>query len=538
MKIKGYSIDEILLESDEIVIAKAVQESLDRAVFLKILPHLAHTQTLRDQFSKEARLLARLNHPNIVTIHEFNAESDPAYLVLEYFPGQNLADYLKQSQPIDSQKLINIMRQTVAGCKAAHAKDILHRDIKPANILIDASGQVKLTDFGLATLQANTRQPVVGTAGYIAPELALGERPTQLTDIYALGMTFYTLASGENPLTGKNLNDALNLAINSEPPDLATLRPDLPDDLIQLIRRMIVKNPSDRSQTCDQVGERLDEIVKIVSPPHQSQRGPTAFQSRQEKSDSEDLLNIPNRKDWMLGLLFFVMLILAIYSWSTSKRPDFVEPYVKYIPDTTSVDTTHKKASASPKIENTDTLEQIGQIPEKLVKNFGSTIPIIQPPHTVNDIIRDPPGPMFGSLVVAAIPWANIVIDSTSMGMTPIAGKLNFSVGKHTVHFMHPDYPDVTKEVVIQDGKTDSVLLNWRTELGFLAVNVFPWADVYVNSNHIDVTPLERPIALQPGEYQVLLKNPDYSPWHRFLTITAGDTESVTVKLRKSESEK
>jgi len=137
---------------------------------------------------------------------------------------------------------------------------------------------------------------------------------------------------------------------------------------------------------------------------------------------------------------------------------------------------------------------------------------------------------------VAAIPLANIVVDSTPQGMTPIAGKLNFSVGKHTVHFMHTDYPEISREVVIQDGKTDSLLLNWYKELGFLSIDVYPWADVYVNSNRVDVTPLKKPIALQPGEYQLLLKNPNYSPWNRFVTVTAGDTQRITVRLLNSNT--
>jgi len=540
LKIKGYQISEILLQSDEMIIARAVQESLDRTVFLKILPQLPAAGELRHQFEQEARLLARLNHPNIVTIHEFNADHDPAYLVLEYFAGRNLAEYLVEKSSLTAEQLFSILRQAVTGCAKAHSAGILHRDIKPANLLIDDAGQVKLTDFGLATLMDSSQRRVAGTAGYLAPELALGEVPTQLTDIYALGMTVYTLAAGENPLSGKNLNEALNLAINSKPRDLSELRTDLPDELVKLVSRMIQKNPHDRISSCDKILEVLTEFKAFAPVKSEPQRGPIAFQKPDHRKPGEtpaELLNVPSRKDWVLGLAFFGLLVFAIYSWSVSKRPDFVEPYVKYIPDTTArADTTHQITSIPMPMVDEDTLHQVGQIPQEIGKNFVMTLPAPQTPPAGSDIIGDPPRLKFGSLVVAAIPWANIVVDSTPQGMTPIAGKLNFSVGKHTVHFMHTDYPEISREVVIQDGKTDSLLLNWYKELGFLSIDVYPWADVYVNSNRVDVTPLKKPIALQPGEYQLLLKNPNYSPWNRFVTVTAGDTQRITVRLLNSNT--
>lgn len=540
MKIKGYQISEVLLQSDEMIIAGAIQESLHRRVFLKILPQLASAPDLRRQFEQEAQLLAKLNHPNIVTIHEFNAEHEPAYLVLEYFAGRNLAEFLIENSTITTEQLLSIMRQTVAACAKAHSAGILHRDIKPANLLIDDTGQVKLTDFGLATLLVSAQRRVAGTVGYFAPELALGEVPTQLTDIYALGMTFYTLSVGENPLQGKNLNEALNLAINVEPRPLSELRTDLPGELARLIQRMISKNPHDRIQSCAKIAEYLADI-KSPAPAEKPtlQRGPIAFQKRgseKEPASAAELLDVPTRKDWLLGLAFFALLVLAIYSWSVSKRPDFVEPYVKYIPDTTSIDSLQKKTSTNLKMQSEDTLKEQGQIPETLAGNFVAAVPVKQLHPPVDDIIADPPKPKFGELLVAAIPWANIVIDSTTLGITPITEKLLLGVGAHTVHFMHPDYPEITKEVSVQDGKTDSVLLNWRTELGFLSIDVYPWAEVYLNSNHIDVTPLEKSIALQPGEYQLLLKNPNYSPWHRFVTVAAGDTQKITVRLVNSNT--
>lgn len=536
MKIKGYRIAEIIVERDDLVIARAIQESLDRTVFLKILPQLAQVPDIRAQFAREAKLLAKLNHPNIVTIHEFNAEHDPPYLVLEYFQGQDLSQVIRERGPLAPETLLSVMQQAVSGCAKAHAAGILHRDLKPANLLIDHDGQVKLSDFGLAALLEQTRQPVAGSPGYLAPELALGAAPTRQTDIYALGMTFYTLAVGANPLIGQNLNETLNLAIKTDPEKISRLRQDIPDKIAALIHRMISKDEQERFQDCDKILERLRDTEIPETDVRTPERGPLAFQPRfgtRETSSDGDLLDTPSRKDWLLGLAFFVLLVIAIYSWSTSKRPDSVKPYPTISAESSRVDTLEKsKPLAGQSVVVDSGVKSAGLMDENASQPTEMETGVAamrqdSSSRTEASLSEQNEGTLF----LAAIPWARIRIDSVELGATPFSEPLKMAPGRHTVHFLHPDYPDLTKSVEITAGKTDSVWLNWRSELGFLAINVFPWADVYVNSEYVDVTPIEKPIPLQPGEYQLLLKNPDFSPWHRFVQINAGDTFEITARL-------
>lgn len=541
LMIKGYRIEEILEERDDIIIAKAIQESLDRTVFLKILTRLADAPDIRQQFTHEAKLLAKLNHTNIVTIHEFNARHDPPYLVLEYFPGEDLSRVLKNNGPLSPQSLISVMQQSLSGCAKAHAAGILHRDLKPANLLMNPDNQVKLTDFGLAAVLDQARQPVAGSPGYLAPELALGEVPTIQSDIYALGMTFYTLAAGSNPLMGKNLNDALNLAIKSNPKSLSELRPDIPAKMATLIHRMISKDAQDRYQDCDSILEQLREVDIAATKPRQRtpERGPIAFKPRFGKNEPEtdlDLLDTPTRKDWLLGLAFFVLLVIAIYSWSVSKKPDNVVPYPIMTADSTRVDTgevPNSRVDPLTEMDAAPTLDGSGEnvTPDLTGQPARDTEPADSAPDNASSTVSPASKNEVGALFLAAIPWARVRIDSIDVGTTPFSEPISVASGNHTVQFLHPDYPDFTKSVDIQAGMTDSLWLNWRTELGFLAINVFPWADVYVNSKYVDVTPFEKPLPLQPGEYQLLLKNPDFTPWHRFVEIVAGDTLAITARL-------
>ncbi|MCF7797703.1 MAG: protein kinase [Candidatus Marinimicrobia bacterium] len=542
LKIKGYQIQSVLEERNDLIIAKAIQTSLDRIVFLKILTKMADAPDIREQFTREAKLLARLNHANIVTIHEFNAHHEPPYLVLEYFSGEDMSRVLANQGTLKPEILGEVMRQSLAGCAKAHAAGILHRDLKPANLLMNQDGQVKITDFGLAAVLEQTRQPVAGSPGYLAPELALGEAPTPQSDIYALGMTFYTLATGENPLIGQNLNDTLNLAIKSNPKNLAEIRPDLPGELVKIIHRMIRKEAGDRYQDCETILEHLGDlaVVKPSSRNLQPELGPSAFRPRFGKNDPVkdlDLLDTPSRKDWLLGLAFFVLLVIAIYSWSNSKKPDSVVPYPVMVPETSRVDTGTMFQSRSPIPDDANDQEtKTASYPEgegvtTEAQETQAEDTSTNAPRIFSESKSSAPANESGLLFLAAIPWAQVHLDGETVGTTPFAEPITMTPGQHTVQFLHPDYPKLTKLVDIQAGKTDSVWLNWRTELGFLSINVFPWADIYVNSDSVDVTPIEKPLPLQPGEYQLLLKNPDFPPWHRFVQITAGDTLEITARL-------
>ncbi len=188
---------------------KARQSALERMVAVKILPpSLGHDRAFTDRFTREARALARLNHPHIVTVHDVGCTGDFCYFVMEYVDGVNLREALRTGQ-IDPAKALAIVRQICDALEYAHEEGIVHRDIKPENILIDRRGRVKIADFGLAKLlhpvadeAGLTRtEQVMGTVRYMAPEQHQGTRPVDhRADIYSLGVVFYELLTGELPL--------------------------------------------------------------------------------------------------------------------------------------------------------------------------------------------------------------------------------------------------------------------------------------------------------------------------------------------------
>ena len=534
MKIKGFKIDQLVVERQELSIVKATQISLNRPVFLKILKDLESDKVILERFEQEAKLLARLNHPNIVTIYEFCLTERHPYLALEYFEGVDLAVHLKQHQPLSAKSLISIYKQVLTGCSKAHLAGVLHSDIKPENLLINQDGLVKISDFGLASLLGSNDGQLVGTPGYMAPELALGESISVLTDIYAVGMTFYTLAGGENPLKGDNLSDSLNRAIQMDPPDLRITRPDLSEDLIQLIERMIAKTPHERLKSCDRALELLGEIEPGGEDSDLSKVG---LVSHQEKAPT--IQHLANKRVWFL---FAVIVTLAIMLGYLLLWED---------PESTAVSSDEIRSQFPESGTNASTSEQsqttlITLEPEQEPKpepDAGELSIALDEAAAVDSISlstegdapKTAPNLNPGLLYVIVNPWATIWIDSLKIGVTPLPEPISITAGQHTVQFMHPNYPDITKQIWVAADQADTLSMNWSSELGFLQLTVHPWAEVYVDSKSYDTTPIHQAIPLQPGEFQLLLTNPNYPPWNQYLHVGAGDTLRVNVRLRKSE---
>ncbi len=202
-------IIELLGEGGMGAVYKARQPRLDRLVALKIIrPEAARDPAFAERFAREARALARLSHPNIVTVHDFGRAGELYYFIMEYVDGASLRQ-MERSGQLSPQQAMAIVPQVCAALQYAHDQGIVHRDIKPENILVDRRGQVKIADFGLVKLLGKAptdvtltaSQMVLGTPHYMAPEQL--ERPAEVdqrADIYSLGVVFYEMLTGELPI--------------------------------------------------------------------------------------------------------------------------------------------------------------------------------------------------------------------------------------------------------------------------------------------------------------------------------------------------
>jgi Tol biopolymer transport system component len=256
---------------------RARDTNLGRDVALKTLPaELAGDETRRSRFEREARVLASLNHPNVVTIHSVERFDGQLFLTMELVPGQPLSRLIPPTGlPLD--KLLAIALPVTEAMSAAHAGGILHRDLKPANIMVTPQGTVKVLDFGLAkslepraeatvTLSALTEAGhVVGTVAYMSPEQAEGKTVDQRSDVFSLGVILYEMATGVRPFTGDTPLATLTSILRDTPVPASARNPSVPNELGRIIRRALAKDPERRQQTVKDLRNDLDELRQDVS---------------------------------------------------------------------------------------------------------------------------------------------------------------------------------------------------------------------------------------------------------------------------------
>ncbi len=238
------------------VVYKAHEDSLNRFVALKVLgKHLSEDESFVERFKREAQSAASLNHPNIVQVYAIDEFEGQHYFAMEYVKGVSIQQMIKRQGPLDPVAAGRLILQASSGLGAAHGRGIIHRDIKPANLMVDERGLVKITDFGLALLAAGTTRLTatgmfMGTPGYLSPEQCLDEDIDQRTDIYSLGVSFYEMLTGVTPLSADSPLALLRQIIDVEPKDVGELRPEVPEALRVILRKMMAKKPADRYADC------------------------------------------------------------------------------------------------------------------------------------------------------------------------------------------------------------------------------------------------------------------------------------------------
>lgn len=241
-----YTIEKELGRGGMGVVFKAFDTRLGRPVAIKILNTRQHTPDAFRRFEREARAAAALSHPGIVHIYDFDRGFGSFYISMEFVPGPTLNQLLRDEPLFVRLHLLGFMRQIADAVAYAHASHVVHRDLKPANMILADRRQIKVLDFGIARRLDDLDQSASGAAGtpyFMAPEQILGETPDERTDVYALGVTFFQLATGSLPFTQGNI---LKAHLEQPPPDPASLAPDLDQATGQLILACLAKEPAQR----------------------------------------------------------------------------------------------------------------------------------------------------------------------------------------------------------------------------------------------------------------------------------------------------
>jgi serine/threonine protein kinase/tetratricopeptide (TPR) repeat protein len=245
-----YRILEKIGEGGMGVVYKAEDTKLKRTVALKFLaPELMRDQEAKERFVQEAQAAAALDHPNICTVYEINESDGHTFIAMAYVEGQSLKDKIRVG-PIELDEALDITSQIAEGLRTAHKKGITHRDIKPANIMLTEEGLAKIMDFGLAKLSwgvdLTKTATIMGTAAYMSPEQATGERVDQHTDIWSLGCVLYEMLAGRRPFKSTHDQAAIYSILNDEPEPITQVRNDVPVGIEKILQACLQKDPHNR----------------------------------------------------------------------------------------------------------------------------------------------------------------------------------------------------------------------------------------------------------------------------------------------------
>ena len=236
---------------------------LGRDVAWKILPpELSERPKLKDRLLSEARAVAAVDHPNIIKIYDIGEQGGTHFISFEYVDGVTLRDYLKGHAPLEPHEIVTFMRQIASGLAAVHAKGVVHRDIKPENIIVSSTGDLKITDFGIAYLSHSAASgeretTVMGSRRYMSPEQSIGAEVDPRTDIYSLGVVAYEMATGNPPFT---TGDLAAHHLHTQPTPLQELRPELPRALCEIIHTCLAKDRGRRYPTAQELVDALDRL--------------------------------------------------------------------------------------------------------------------------------------------------------------------------------------------------------------------------------------------------------------------------------------
>jgi len=582
MKIEGYSILKEISRGPITTVFLGRQLALERPVLIKLLnTQWQNEPDLIERFRREAIICARLKHPNIVSIFNVGTEGDNLYLVIEYIEGEDGSRFVKQHHPIPFDLIIYIAREIINGLAYAHSRGIIHRDIKPGNIMVSREGSVKISDFGLARtedLPALTAQGgTVGTPAYMSPEQARGKTLDQRSDLFSLGVTLYEMASGESPFHGENFADSIGKVLNDNPKPLRQIRSDIPDWFSELVAEMLNKDAQKRPASAREIlahpGASAREILahpgfKSVSASGEQLASfiedPSAYAPAQTvEAKPAGSANRPSRKRWgiaasLVGAMVIFLAIIFIRpeedknnllgggnsdSLKIAENITPVDSFAQNEPlqnDSNAQNIPLQQSADSPS-ENSQNLaassltvtkerlpENQPEQPEVAVQedSLPDTLTIINQSSEKEEVVVE-----MGGVYVACSPWAEVFIDGQKKETTPLVRPIMLQPGEYAIELKNPGFASHRRQLSIQPGRIDTMTVNLLPHFGYLNLRVIPWAEIYINGQFYEKTPIAKPISLPAGKYELKLTNPNFQTYIDSISIAAGETLSQQVML-------
>ena len=324
-----YSIVRTLGSGGMAKVYLAHDEVLDRDVALKVLrEQFAEDEEFVERFKREAQSAAALSHPNIVQIYDRGeTEHATSYIAMEYVPGGTLKERISSSGPLEPEVAASLAAQIAEALIAAHERAVVHRDIKPQNLLLTATEEVKVADFGIARAASaatiSQRSVVLGTASYMAPEQALGEPATPKSDLYSLGIVLYEMLTGKLPYTAENPVAVSMKHVTELPRPPQEVNPQIPEGLSALVVKLLAKDPKARYADAAELAEDLRRALEGLPPiAAGNDLGTTQLATRETVPPPRVAASRrrgASRSPWVLVVTLALLVMLGGLGWGLSK---------------------------------------------------------------------------------------------------------------------------------------------------------------------------------------------------------------------------
>ncbi len=263
-KIGRYEVEKELAQGGMGLIFLAKDPYIQRQVVVKVLMYNHTTDDVyREFFQQEAEVIAALEHPCIVPIYDFGWHGMQPYIVMRYMAGGSLEDKMKKEE-IKQTEIAHSFKRIAEALDAAHARKIIHRDVKPSNFLFDSTGELFLSDFGIAKSKPFTDDEgewLVGTPAYMSPEQIQGKHTDGRADIYSLGIVLYRLLTGQLPFASESTTALINAHVDMPIPDLREVKKNIPTVWQEVVGKAMAKNPDDRYPTASDFARDIQEVV-------------------------------------------------------------------------------------------------------------------------------------------------------------------------------------------------------------------------------------------------------------------------------------
>jgi serine/threonine protein kinase len=503
-----FRIEEKISESGSTTVYRAFQEALDRPVLLKVLhQHLANDPVVRERFAREAKACARLRSEHIVQVFDLTEYNGCPAIVMEFVHGRSLKAVIAGSPPDRVQLAETTAVSILKALSLAHRRGIIHRDVKPGNILIADDGIVKLTDFGLAHLvhapTVTIEGTVLGTPAYMAPEQIRGERIDARTDFFSLGVTLVEVLTGERIFEGSTYSECVKKIIEFRTDHLDRWMEIVPVNRLAFLKRLMEPDPDKRYQSGK---EALNDLGV-----------------GEEEEGLGDTTRRAFRKMLVPALSFVGVLAFVGLLYFGTPKPARIVP---------GHDSTNSGEHVDSALTSRDEESQ-----------SSTAIPYEKKgPSTRMNEGRKSPEDASARIVPArsdsanisftSNPWAKVFVDGHLVGETPLAQSIRLAQGKHSITFSNPSFDPILRDIIVRSGKSQVVSADFMERAGFLVCRVHPWADVYVDEQYKDTTPLGKPIILSAGLHRLRLHNSSCIDTMQVVTIAPRDTVSIDISLK------